>query len=144
MRYTASTNSAYCSIITVSTHTNKVCYYIKVNYTWITHRVGIYKGTVALYCDLTGMSISYSKTKFVSRHDSSNNIWNNETRLRYNELRYISTYHTITHGYAPFDTLQGWITWISGYQRCPHILNTLCLYNIIIPQWPIESEFIRE
>ena len=30
-------------------------------------------------------------------------------------------YHTITHGSAAFDRLQGWIPRISGYQICAHI-----------------------
>ena len=42
IRYTASTNSAYYSILYLYTQTNHVCDFITLNYTSMTHCVGIY------------------------------------------------------------------------------------------------------
>ena len=47
----------------------------------MTHRIGIYQGTVALYRDLTGITVGDSKTECISHNISRNNIRNKETRL---------------------------------------------------------------
>ena len=44
----------------------------------MTHRVGIYYGAVALYRDLTGITVSDSRTECSSHHVFQNNIENNE------------------------------------------------------------------
>ena len=80
-------------------HTNHVCDYITPNYTSMTHRIGIYKGTVALYPDQTRVSVSGSKTECSSLHDTRNNIRNNETRLsgaiNYDTFPRITLSHTV-------------------------------------------------
>ena len=80
IRCTARTNSAYYSILTLSTYTIHVCDYITPNYTSMVHKVCIYYGTVALFRDLIPITDSHSKTEWISRHDSRNNIRNNESR----------------------------------------------------------------
>ena len=60
-------------------------------------------------------------------------------------LRYISKYYTFTNGSTAFDTLQVRIPHITLYYICRHILITfVTVLHLITPQWPIESEFIRE
>ena len=46
----------------------------------MTYKVGIYSGTVALYRDLTRLSVSDSKTECFSHHVLRNNIKNNVSR----------------------------------------------------------------
>ena len=63
----------------------------------------------------------------------------------YDVLRYISKYYTVSNGSAAFDTLQAPIPHITVCYICKHKLITLVtLLQLIIPQWPIASEFIRE
>ena len=63
----------------------------------------------------------------------------------YDALRYISTYCTVTNGSAAFETLQVRIPHITVYYICRHILITfVTLLQLITPQCPIASEFIRE
>ena len=63
----------------------------------------------------------------------------------YDALRYVSTYYTFTNGSAPFDTLQVRIPHITVYYIRRHILITfVTVLHLNTPQWPIESEFIRE
>ena len=80
IRNTASTNSTYYGIITLQMHTNWVSDYITLSYTCMTHRVGIYEGTV-FYRDLTRITVSGNKSEWICRHVSSNNIRKNDTRL---------------------------------------------------------------
>ena len=61
---TASTNSAYYSILYLYTATNHVCDFITLNYTSMTHCVGIYQGTVAFYRDLTRITVSDIKSEW--------------------------------------------------------------------------------
>ena len=64
---------------------------------------------------------------------------------RYDALRYIPKYYTVTNGCAAFDTLQSPIPHITVYYICIHKLMTLVtLLHLITPQRPIASEFIRE
>ena len=63
--YTARTNSAYYSILYLYTQTNHVCDFITLNYTSMTHCVGIYKGTVAFYRDLTRITVSDIKSVWI-------------------------------------------------------------------------------
>ena len=65
IRYTASTNSAYQSILYLYTQTNHVCYFITLNYTSMNHCVGIYQGTVAFYSDLTRITVSVIKSEWI-------------------------------------------------------------------------------
>ena len=60
-------------------------------------------------------------------------------------LRYISMYYTFTNGSAAFDTLQVRIPHITVYYICRHILISFeTALHLITPQWPAESEIIRE
>ena len=81
IRYTASTNSAYYRILYMYTQTNHVCDFITRNYTSVTNCVGIYKGTVAFYRDLTRITISDIKSEWTWHHSTRNNIRKNDTRL---------------------------------------------------------------
>ena len=64
---------------------------------------------------------------------------------RYDALRYISNYYTVTNGSAAFDTLQAPIPHITVYYICMHILIIfVTLFHLITPQLPIASEYIRE
>ena len=64
---------------------------------------------------------------------------------RYDELRYISKYYTVTNGNAAFDTLQSPIPHITVYYIFIHKLITfVTLLHVITPQRPIASEYIRE
>ena len=65
IRYTASTNTAYYSILYLYTQTNHVCDSITLNYTSITHCVGIYYGQVAFYRDLTRITVSDIKSEWI-------------------------------------------------------------------------------
>ena len=47
----------------------------------MTHRVGIYQRTVTLYRDLTRITVSDSKTEYISHHVSRNNTRKNDTGL---------------------------------------------------------------
>ena len=63
----------------------------------------------------------------------------------YDALRYISKYYTVTNGSAAFYTVQAPIPHITVYNIWIHKLITfVTLLNLITPQWPIASEFIRE
>ena len=63
----------------------------------------------------------------------------------YDALRYISKYYTVTNGSAAFDTLQAPIPHITVNYICIHKLITfVTLLQLITPQRPIASEFIRE
>ena len=63
----------------------------------------------------------------------------------YDALRCISTYYTFTNGSAAFDTLQVRIPHITVYYICRHIpITFVTLLDLITPQRPIESEFIRD
>ena len=114
IRYTARTNSAYYSILSLSTHINHASDYITPNYTSVTHRDGICQGTVALYRVLTRITFSDITSECISQQVSRNNNRINETRLS-GTMNYITTYHAITHGSGAFGTLQGCISRISGY-----------------------------
>ena len=81
IRYTASTNSAYYSILYLYTQTNHVCDFITLNYTSMTNCVGIYKGTVAFYRDLTRITVSDIKSEWIWHHTTRNNIRKNDTGL---------------------------------------------------------------
>ena len=64
---------------------------------------------------------------------------------RFDALRYISKYYTVTNGSAASDTLQEPIPHITVYYICIHKLTTfVTLLHLITPQGPIASEFIRE
>ena len=64
---------------------------------------------------------------------------------RYDALRFISTYYTVTNGSAAIDTLQGPLPHITVYYVCIHKLITfVTVLQLITPQLPIDSEFIRE
>ena len=65
IRYTASTNSAYYSILYLYTQTNHVCDIITGNYTSMTHCVGMYSGTVEFYRDLTRITVSDIKSEWI-------------------------------------------------------------------------------
>ena len=63
----------------------------------------------------------------------------------YDALRYISTYNTVTNGYAGFDTLQATIPHITVYCICIHKLITfVTVLHLITPQGHIAAELIRE
>ena len=52
----------------------------------------------------------------------------------YDALRYISTYYTVTNGYATFDTLQAPIPHITVYYICIHKLITfVTLLHLVTP-----------
>ena len=65
IRYTASTNSAYYSILPLQTHTNDVSHNITLNYTSMTNAVLIYQGTVAFYRELTRITVSDIKSEWI-------------------------------------------------------------------------------
>ena len=64
IRNPAGTNSTYYGILPSLTHPNHVGDYIALNYTFMTHRVGIYKGTVVFYRDLTRKTVSDNKSEW--------------------------------------------------------------------------------
>ena len=112
--YTASTNSAYCSILYLYTQTNHVCDFITLNYTSMTHCVGIYHGTVAFYRDLTRITVSHIKSEWSWHHSTRNNIRKNDTGLtgtmHYDIFRSITRLQTVllhsTHCKHQFRLLQ--------------------------------------
>ena len=64
---------------------------------------------------------------------------------RYDALRYISKYYTVTNVSAAFETQQVRIPHIKVYYIRKHILSTLVtLLHLITPSRPIESESLRE
>ena len=65
IRNTASTNYAYYSILYLYTQTNHVRDFITLNYTSMTHCVGISWGTVAFYRDLTRITVSDIKSEWI-------------------------------------------------------------------------------
>ena len=99
IRYTESTNSAYCRILHLYTHTNHVCDSITLNYTPMTHWVGIYSGTVAFYRDLTRMTVSDIKSEWIWNDSSGNNIRKNDTGLtvtmHYDIFRFTTLLQTV-------------------------------------------------
>ena len=99
IRYTASTNSAYYSILYLYTQTNHVCDIITHNSTSITHCVGIYQGTDASYRDLTRITVSDIKSEWIRNHSTRNNIRKNDTGLtgtrHYDVFRSITRLQTV-------------------------------------------------
>ena len=99
IRYTASNNSTYYSILYFYTQTNHVCDFITLNYTSMTHCVGIYKGTVAVYRDITRITVSDIKSEWIWHHPTRNNIRKNDTGLtgtmRYDIFRRITRLQTV-------------------------------------------------
>ena len=99
IRYTASTNCAYYSILYMYTQTTHVGDFITLNYTSITHCVGIYLGTVAFYRDLTRITISDIKSDWIWHHSTRNNIRKNDTGLtgtkHYDIFRSITRLQTV-------------------------------------------------
>ena len=99
IRYTASTNSAYYSILYLYTQTNHVCDTITLNYTSMTNCVGIYQGTVAFYRDLTRITVSDIKSEWICHHSTRNNIRKNVTWLtgtmHYDIFRSITRLQTV-------------------------------------------------
>ena len=99
IRYTASTNSAYFSILYMYTQTNLVSDFITLNYTSMTHCVGIYYGTVAFYRDLTRITASDIKSEWIWHHSTRNNIRKNITGLtgsmHYDIFRSITRLQTV-------------------------------------------------
>ena len=81
IRYTARTNSAYYSILYLYTQTNHDCDFITLNYNSMDHCVGIYKGTVAIYRDLTLITVSDIKPEWIWHHSTRNNIRKTDTGL---------------------------------------------------------------
>ena len=99
IRYTARSNAAYYSILYLYTQTNHVCDFIKLNYTSMTHCVGIYYGTVAFYRDLTRITVSDIKSEWIWYHSTRNNIRKNDTGLtgttHYDIFRSITRLQTV-------------------------------------------------
>ena len=99
IRYTASTNSAYYSTLYLYTQTNHDCDFITLNYTSMTHCVGIYQGTVAFYRDLTRKTVSEMKYEWNCHHSTRNNIRKNDTVLtgtmHYDIFRSITRLQTV-------------------------------------------------
>ena len=81
IRYTTRTNSAYYSIFYLYTQTNHVCDFITLNYTSMSHCVGIYQRTVAFYRDLIRVTVSDVKSEWILQHTTRNNIRKNYTGL---------------------------------------------------------------
>ena len=98
-RYNASTITAYYSILYLYTQTNRVFDFITHNYTSMTHCVRIYQGTVAFYRDLTRITVSDIKSKWISHHSNRINIRKNDTRLtgtmHYDIFRSITLLQTV-------------------------------------------------
>ena len=68
-------------ILYLYTQTNHVCDPITFNYTSMTHCVGIYKGTVAFYRDLTRITVSDIKSEWICHYSTRNNIRKYDTGL---------------------------------------------------------------
>ena len=81
IRNTESTNSTYYCILPSQTHSIHDGDYITLNYTSMTHCVGIYQGTVAFYRDLTRITVSDIKSEWILHHSTRNNIRINDTGL---------------------------------------------------------------
>ena len=99
IRYTASPNSAYYSILYLYTQTNHVCDFIKHNYNSMIHCVGIYKWTVAFYRDLTRITASDIKSEWIWHLSTRNNIRKKDTGLtgtmHYDIFRSITRLQTV-------------------------------------------------
>ena len=99
IRYSASTNSAYYSILYLYTQTNHVCDFITLNYTSMTHCVGIQQGTVTFYRDLTRITVSDIKSDWICQHSTRNNIRKDDTGLtgtiHYDIFRSITRLQTV-------------------------------------------------
>ena len=114
IRHTASTNSAYYSILYLYTQTIHVCDFITLNCTSMTHCVGIYYGTVAFYRDLTRITVSDINSKWIWHHPTRTNIRKNDTGLpgtiHYDLFRSITRLQTVllysTHCKHQFRILQ--------------------------------------
>ena len=93
------TNSAYYSILHLYTQTNHVCDFITLNYTWMTHCLGNYKGTVSFYRDLTRITVSDIKSDWICHHSTRNIIRKNDTGLtgtmHYDIFRSITRLQTV-------------------------------------------------
>ena len=124
IRYTASTNSAYYSTLYLYTQTNHVCDFITLNYTSMTHCVGIYQGTVTFYRDLTRKTVSDIKFEWICYHSTRNNIRKNDTGLigtmHYDIFRSITPLQTV----LLHSILQAPIPHITVYYICTHKLIT--------------------
>ena len=81
IRYSARSNSSYYSILYLQTHTNHVRDFLILNYNSMSHCVGIYQRTVAIYRDLTRIAVSDIKSEWIRHHSSRNNIRENDTGL---------------------------------------------------------------
>ena len=79
--FTASTNSAYYSLLYLYTQTNHVGDFITLNNTSMTRCVGIYQGTVAFHRDLTRITVSDIKSEWIWHYSTRNNIRKNDTGL---------------------------------------------------------------
>ena len=89
----------YYSILYLYTQTNHVCYFLTLNYTSMTHCVGICYGTVAFCRDLTRITVCDIKSEWIWHHSSRNNIRKNYTGLtatmHYDILRSITRLQTV-------------------------------------------------
>ena len=98
-RYTASSNFAYYCILYLYTQTNHVCDLITLNYTSMTHCVGIYYWTVAFYRDITRITGSDIKSEWIRHHSTRNNIRKNDIGLAgtmpYDIFRIITRLQTV-------------------------------------------------
>ena len=96
---TAGTNSTYYGILYLYTQTNDVCDSITLNYTSMTHCVGIYEGTVAFYRDPTRITVSDVKSERIWHHSTRNNNRKNDTVLtgtmHYDMFRNITRLETV-------------------------------------------------
>ena len=117
IRYTASTNSAYYSILYLYTQTNHFCDFITLNYTSMTHCVGIYYGTVSFYRDLTRITVSDIKSEWIWHHSNRNNSRKNGTGL------------TITMHYDIFRSITRLQTVLLHSKHCKH---QFCILQYII------------
>ena len=81
IRYSARSNSSYYSRLYLQTHTNHVRDFLILNYNSMSHCVGIYQRTVAIYRDLTRIAVSDIKSEWIRHHSSRNNIRENDTGL---------------------------------------------------------------
>ena len=125
IRYTASTNSPYYSILYLFSQTNHVCDIITLNYTSMTHCVGNYYGTVAFYRDLTRVTVSDIKSERILGHSTRTNIRKNDPGLtgtmHYDIFRSITRLQTVLlhsiHRKLQFRILQYIIFVYTNYSR---------------------------
>ena len=79
--------------------TNHVCDFITLNYTSVTHCVGIYYGKVAFYRELTRITVSDIKSEWIWHHSTRNYIRKNDTGLtgtmHYNIFRSFTRLQTV-------------------------------------------------